>query len=213
MVVFDLDGVLIDSMESTLACIRFLHGMLGLSEPTDAQLGNVVSRQNQKSILLAVLEERTSTPTAYIDDILRWADHIYPYHFAALAKSIDGVVETVHHIKNEGLTVAILSNNTRETSCKFVKDHGLTQLVDKIMAGEDVTTKEEALALLARQAAVKRSQMIYVGDTLEDMKACNEIGARGIAVLSGFGKESELRKLTRDVVPDVTYVPDLILSD
>jgi len=208
--VFDLDGVLTDSKKSTTGCLRFLHMVIGLDEPTDNHLSEICSQPSQRDILLAILRERTSDTSFFIDDIVKWADHVYPYHFAKLAKTIDGAVKTIRSLKSSGLSVAILSNNARKAAENFVEEERLELCVDEILAGNDISNKRDGLLKLIERFSVKPHQMFYVGDTVGDIEASNSLGINSIAVLTGRGKKDELRAVTKNVLPSVAYVTKLI---
>jgi len=112
-----------------------------------------------------------------------------------------GVKELVLDLKRLGFRLGILTSNSRENVQKFLRAQDL-DVFDFIHAEQNFFGKNWALLHLLKKFNLKKEEVIYVGDEVRDIEACQKVNIAVIAVSWGFHR----RKLLQDKLP--TYLVD-----
>ena len=112
-----------------------------------------------------------------------------------------GIKELVFGLRGLGVRLGILTSNSRENVQKFLRAQGL-DVFDFIHAEQNFFGKNWALLHLLRKHGLKKDEVLYVGDEVRDIEACQKVGVPVIAVSWGFHR----RKLLAD--KDPTYLVD-----
>jgi beta-phosphoglucomutase-like phosphatase (HAD superfamily) len=137
LIVFDLDGVLVDSKE-----IHFNALNLALSD-VDAKF--VISQQEQASVLeglttrskLAILTQTKGLNPDYHDTVWDAKQHYSSAMFASVSTD-DDLVRLFKFIKSIGLSIAVASNSIRSTLDGCLTALGVASYVDYSLSNEDV---------------------------------------------------------------------------
>lgn len=112
-----------------------------------------------------------------------------------------GVKELVLDLKRRGIRMGILTSNSRENVQKFLRAQDL-DVFDFIHAEQNFFGKNWALLHLLKKFNLKKEEVIYAGDEVRDIEACQKVNIAVIAVSWGFHR----RKLLQDKRP--TYLVD-----
>jgi len=112
-----------------------------------------------------------------------------------------GVKELVLDLKRRGIRLGILTSNSRENVRKFLMAQDL-DVFDFIHAEQNFFGKNWALLHLLKKFHLKKEEVIYAGDEVRDIEACQKVNIAVIAVSWGFHR----RKLLQDKRP--TYLVD-----
>jgi HAD superfamily hydrolase (TIGR01509 family) len=137
LVVFDLDGVLIDSKE-----IHFNALNLALDEAGD---GYIILRHEQDTVFeglttnakLNILTETKGLPKALHEDIWRRKQEYSAVLFESTSQDED-LVSLFRFIKSRGIKIAVASNSIRQTLDTCLKTLGIEPYVDYSLSNEDV---------------------------------------------------------------------------
>ena len=137
LVIFDLDGVLIDSKE-----IHFNALNLALSEVGD---DCVISRKEQDTIFeglttnvkLDILTKTKGLPRNLHEDIWRRKQEYSAKLFESTSEDED-LANIFRFIKSRGIKIAVASNSIRQTLDTCLKSLGVAGYVDYSLSNEDV---------------------------------------------------------------------------
>ena len=137
LVIFDLDGVLIDSKE-----IHFNALNLALSEVGDDY---VISRKEQDTIFeglttnvkLDILTKTKGLPRDLHEDIWRRKQEYSAKLFESTSGDED-LANIFRFIKSRGIKIAVASNSIRQTLDTCLKSLGVAGYVDYSLSNEDV---------------------------------------------------------------------------
>jgi len=180
LVIFDLDGTLVDTLEPTFRCFQ---------EAVAPVLGRVPSREE-------ILERFGPADHQIVSD---WVgpEHakpavgrLYRCYETAFADSgpFSGIVELVRELRSKGKLTAIFTGRGRESTDAIVSGMGLKDLFDVIVTSDDVARPKPAPDGLIRaleMLSVSPSEAIYVGDTMKDVESAQKAGMPIIAALWG----------------------------
>jgi HAD superfamily hydrolase (TIGR01509 family) len=137
LVIFDLDGVLIDSKE-----IHFNALNLALSEVGDDY---VISRKEQDTIFeglttnvkLDILTKTKGLPRDLHEDIWRRKQEYSAKLFESTSEDED-LINIFRFIKSRGIKIAVASNSIRQTLDTCLESLGVAGYVDYSLSNEDV---------------------------------------------------------------------------
>lgn len=118
-----------------------------------------------------------------------------------------GIRDLILELKGLGVQLGILTSNSRENVLKFLRAQKL-DVFDFIHAEQNFFGKNWALLHLLKKHGLKKDEVLYVGDEVRDIEACQKVGVPVIAVTWGFHR----RKLLADKDPTflVDAAPDIM---
>jgi pyrophosphatase PpaX len=186
IILFDLDGTLIDSVRLILDSYHHTMRSHGFSPRTDDDwlrgLGTPLSVQfaewmDEPATLQALIATYREYNLAHHDHMVT----VYP-----------GVVEAVGAIRAAGARTGLVTSKNRNGALRGLGLAGLVPMMDVLVCADDVTNPkphpepvEKAVRILGGEAG----ETIYVGDSIHDMQSGRAAGVRTAAALWGpFGR-------------------------
>lgn len=198
LIVFDLDGTLIDSSQDLAASMNATRGHLGLP-PIDPNLvysfvGNGVRKLVERALGTAATPELIERGHRFF--LFHYEQHaldetqLYP----GIAEMLD--VLAPHH------TLALLTNKPAFITNKIAEALRISAYFHAIYGGDSFPAKKPdpvGLIELMKKTSVAPGQTVMVGDSSVDIQTARNAGARGIGVLWGFQPDS-LRESNPDLL-------------
>lgn len=196
LIIFDLDGTLIDSRRDLAVGVNHMrthYGFSLLSEDTVCSyIGDGVRRLVERALEGAEVD---------IDEALRINKEFYFSHLTVHTYLYEGVSEGLLQLVKAGHTLAVLTNKPGDPSRAILKHFGLEDLFSSVVGGGDVGRLKPAPDGLFRcltAAQMDASQAWMVGDHHTDLAVAQNAGVKSAFVRYGFGEE-------RGVEPDVYF--------
>ena len=171
MVIFDLDGTLLDSMDGILRAVNHVFDSVGKEHPTYNDY---------------ILNFRFPFGAFYRDRGVTLSDsEILSVYREGLGEGFDpdfhlDALHVVTHLQNLSFTSAIVTANSLRNASKALDKAGFGSGMKIISA----PNKVEAIRKLVKQSSLG-SRTPYVGDSCADMMEAREAGAKPVAVLRG----------------------------
>lgn len=189
LIVFDLDGTLIDSRHDLTGAVNYMRGSMGL-EPLSAErvvsfVGNGIINLVRRSVADAEVD---------FDEALRRMKRYYADHLVDTTCLYPGVSAGLKELKESGITLAVLSNKPTAASAKILDRLGVAGFFSDIIGGDgNYPLKPEPDALLALQAkyGFDASSCWMFGDHYTDLEAARRAGFRRALARYGFGDPRE----------------------
>ena len=208
LVIFDCDGVVVDSEPLTLQLIRddlATRGLpLDLSKVTDLFVGGTIAGAGAQARAMGA------------DISADWADLIYDKVFAALARSVEpipGIGAVLDRLDHQGIPYAIGSNGPhRKMEITLARCGMSARFAGRTYSREDVAAPKPApdvYLLAASQAGVAPQDCVVIEDSATGAQAAV---AAGMAVF-GFARETPRTKfegLTELLFDDMAQLPALL---
>ena len=203
MILFDLDGTLIDTTELILASFAwtFDHHLPGRLPARDA-LVHTFGRS-----LPAVLRELAAAQGEADPDVLAgqmlasYRDFQLEQH-DALIKPFPGVAEMLRALRPRH-RLGLVTSKREGFARRGLRLFGLDELFEVAVFHDDTTRHKpepEPLLLAAARAAVPPGEVVYVGDSIHDVAAGRAAGMRTVSVLWGPFERSTLERAGPDHV-------------
>ena len=178
IVLFDLDGTLIDSTDLIVSSFDHTYRKMGRLMPAEqilADLGMPLRDTLQRYFAGDELERAMA---AYIDYNLERHD--------AGVRQMAGVAHLVRRLKDAGLRLGVVTSKLRDTARRGLILCHLDRPFEVVVAKEDTARhKPDCEPLLYALAAFEADahECAYVGDTPLDVEAARGAGVRAVAAL------------------------------
>lgn len=194
LIIFDLDGTLVNTLEDITHSVNFTLGRLGRPLLHLDTVRQYVG-DGMEMLLTRALGEHT--------DLLEEAKGIYTVHqsrnLVVSSRLYPGVKETLEHFR--GLSMAVVTNKTLEFSEPLLEQLGIRPYFGMIIgadAGLPLKPAPDAFLSIMRRLAVPKEQTVVVGDGTTDILAGKAAGITTCSVTYGFRSEEELRRAGPD---------------
>lgn len=209
IVVFDLDGTLLDVREGFYWQFQELTRHFD-GAPISKEMINASAHGTTEQIVRSLVRN-TTVP---FDDILRKHHSFRLESYDRYLKLYDGVDDLLPILKRMGIGVAALtSGNALTESC--LDRTGIRQHFDMVVTAEHIDNPKphpEGLYKIAQEMNVDLEELIVVGDTVVDILVGKNAGVKmTIGVTHGFGSAGSLVAAGADhVVHNIPSILDVI---
>lgn len=195
LVIFDLDGTLLDTIGDLAAsCNHTLEQFGHPTHPIAAYpmfVGNGIAKLVERALPAECREAE------YVERVRRSFVEYYRAHIADYSHPYDGVVELLDELAERGVMMAVASNKFHEGTVALI-DHffGCERFVAVYGQRECVPIKPDPTVVeqIVAEAGVRREEVLYVGDSGVDMRTAAAADVRSVGVTWGFRSREELIK-------------------
>jgi phosphoglycolate phosphatase len=196
LLICDLDGTLVDTLEDIAQSLNFTLGSLGRPQLPLERVRQFVG-DGATMLLTRALGGRT--------DLLEEAKDIYGVHHArnlvVRSRLYPGVRETLEHFRP--LPMAVVTNKTLAFSEPLLEQLGIRPFFSRVLgadAGLPLKPAPDAFQRIMEDLGAAKERTAVVGDGTTDILAGRAAGITTCAVTYGFRPEEELRKSGPDHV-------------
>lgn len=203
MVIFDLDGTLLDTLDDLCNSVNYSLRTNNFPERSLAEVRTFVGNGIRLLIERSVPE---GTSKELIDKTFECFKTYYAVHCNDKTKTYPGVMDMLKELKKNGYKIAVLSNKAQYAVTKLCNIYFNNLLDDAVGARENVAKKPspDALYICAENNNINLNNVIYVGDSDVDVATANNAGVKGIAVTWGFRSRELLIKCGAENLADNT---------
>ena len=215
LVVFDLDGTLIDSQIDLSNSINAMLVHLGKPELPRAVIAGYIGNGANLLVRRSLGDpEGDIHDEAYVEDALRYFLDYYREHKLDYTYVYAGVMEALEEIRRgfPGIAMAVLTNKPVNPSREICAHFGLDRYFFQIYGGNSFHTKKpdpsglltlmaEASALDTAAAKITAGDTVMIGDSEVDILTARNCDARSIGCSYGLAPQS-LAAATPDAIVD-----------
>lgn len=203
LVVFDLDGTLIDSREDLANSVNAMLKHLGKPELPHAVIAGYIGDGASMLVRRALGDPEGDVHDAeYVNGAVEYFLDYYREHKLDFTYVYDGVMEALAEIRAEWpeVKMAVLTNKPVRPSRDICSHFGLDRYFFQNYGGNSFHTKKpdpagllaliaEASALEPGAAAILPGETVMVGDSDVDVLTARNCGARSIGCMFGLAPE------------------------
>ena len=197
LVIFDVDGTLVDSQDSIVASLSAAYAAEGIGLPPRAELLSIVGLSLPiafSTLLPGEPEERIARmvegyKTSYLDFRKRSRGE-------AGAPLYPGARDAVIDLRTRGYVLGVATGKARRGVDHFIRGHGLEGAFVAVQTADDAPSKPHPGMVLNCLAAaeVAPHDAVIVGDTEFDMAMGRAAGVRRIGVEWGYHPPERVRR-------------------
>ena len=188
--IFDLDGTLLDTLQDLANSVNYALRQYGLPEHSLDDVRRFVGN-GVRLLMERAVPDGAQHPQ--FESVFATFRQYYMEHSLDTTRPYDGIVETIHELKQRGCRLAVVSNKmmaaTRELVAHFfpeievaIGEHEAAGIRKKPAPD----TVYEALRQLGLVVGGETADTVYVGDSDVDIATARNSGLPCISVLWGF---------------------------
>ncbi|NTJ42565.1 phosphoglycolate phosphatase [Agrobacterium larrymoorei] len=202
LVIFDLDGTLVDTAPDLIESLNFTIEAAGLEPVTFADLTHLVGQGARIMIKRAFALRERELPDAEIEPLYeRFIAH-YIEHMPGESTPYPGIVDTLERLSAAGFTLAVCTNKTTVLAIPLLEKLGLKDRFAAITCGDTFEwRKPDGRHILStiEKAGGDPARSIMVGDSVNDILAAKNANVPSIGVTFGY-TDVPMAELEPDVV-------------
>jgi phosphoglycolate phosphatase len=213
LVIFDLDGTLIDSRLDLAYSVNAARGHLGFDPLQLSVIGTYVGHG------APVLIRKAMGALATEDEIAQALEYFlehYREHALDHTRLYPGVKESLHRLYDAGKRLCILTNKPVAVSRMIVEGLSVEQLFFRIYGGNSFPAKKpdpRGVQALMSEARVRHERTIMVGDSEVDVQTAHNSGVLACGVTYGFAPEGFERTPPDLMVNRIEELADWLLCN
>jgi len=212
LVIFDLDGTLIDSKQDLCNSVNATREAMGLARLPDdlvaSYVGNGAPVLIRRAMGDSASEEQVKMALAYFLGYYRehMLDSTVPY---------DGVMECLEALAAAGAKMAVLTNKPVRFSTDLVRGLGMGDFFFQVYGGNSFEEKKPhpiGIHTLIKEAQAEPGHTWMVGDSSTDVLTARNAKVKAVGVTYGLQPES-LEQTPPDILLDsLSALPPLVLE-
>jgi phosphoglycolate phosphatase len=184
IIVFDLDGTLIDSARDLAESIGELLESYGVAPLRLSEVVTMVGEGAPMLVRRALARANVHPP---IDDALARFMQIYDRRLMDHTVPYDGTIETLSLVLRRG-PLAVLTNKPLGPSIGILEALGLRGFFTRVIGGDsEYGRKPDPTGLLSLQALAPGDQIVMIGDSPADWKVAEAAKVPFVFARFGFG--------------------------
>ena len=200
MVIFDLDGTILDTLPDLGEAVNYALGRRGLPGHTPDEYRSMVGSGIRHLCKEALGGESQELLSASLADFKAY----YTSHIDVHTRPYEGMPELIADLQKDGITVAVASNKFREGALKLCRRFYPSIPEEFILGDEAGLPLKPAPDMIASLAAKvpAGTPVCMVGDAWTDIEAGKAFGCRTVGVSWGYRFTEALYKAGADIVVD-----------
>ncbi len=214
--IFDFDGVVVDSEPIHLACFRDVLAGCGIELTSEDYYGKYLGFDDHDCFGAVMSENGRRVDERQIADLTGRKTLLVQQAFSESVRPLPGAIELMRAARSAGAALAICSGALREEILLAGRTVGAIDLVDVVVSAEDVHAGKPdpegyilALKLLGEKLArpSNPSATWVVEDSPAGVQAAKEAGMNVLAVTNSYGR-TDLAAADRIVASLTEITPD-----
>lgn len=210
LILFDLDGTLVDSAVDLLNALNVIVGRERAETVSLKALRPMVSKGARAMLGVAFPERDPAERELLLQPFLQ----VYAEAVATHSTAFEGIAEVLETIEGAGSRWGIITNKPHYLAVGVVASMGWTQRSAILIGGDTLPKKKpdpDQLFLACETLGVAPIDCVYVGDDERDISAARNAGMKSVAALWGYrGAHEDPREWKPDVMAE--FPLDLIRS-
>lgn len=194
LVLWDLDGTLIDTLEDLAQAVNHALEMRGLPLHSLAEYRRMVGH-GVKNLVTRALPATLQNDEAYIDSALADFKSYYQAHIDVHTRPYPGMQELLKELSLNGVKMAVASNKFQEGTEYLIREFFPEIDFVAILGnrpGYPLKPEPEIVEEVLGRAGIGPEEAIMVGDSPTDMRTAANGGIDAIAVSWGYRSADEL---------------------
>ena len=211
-VISDMDGVIFDTEQFFLDCLRPAAEAMGLKDIDTVAydcIGLTVEETDRKLI-------EFYGPDVPLEEFRRKTSEIFDARYEAEGFTVKpGVRELFQYLRDQGIPVAVASSTRTDLVARELEDAGLKQYFDIIIGGNMAKRSKPAPDIFlkaAEELGARPEECFVIEDSFKGVRAAHAAGARTLMVPDLLEPDDEIRALAEAVFPSLIEVKDYLAA-
>jgi phosphoglycolate phosphatase len=210
LLIFDLDGTLIDSKRDLADSVNATRAHMGCPPLPDERVYSYVG--NGAPVLIQ--RAFPGATHADLDRALRFFLDYYREHMLDATTLYPGVREALDRLHSAEVPLAVLTNKPVRFSIRLLEGLGLDMHFFRVYGGNSFEEKKPhplAIHLLVEESGADRARTVMVGDSAVDVRTARNAQVQACGVSWGFQPETFAEAPPDYVIDDLRQLVDRVL--
>lgn len=188
LVIFDLDGTLLDTLDDLSAAVNYAMEQRGFPRHTREEYMKMVGH-GARNLMSQALPLEHAHDEALIDAVLADFRAYYNTHIDVFTKPFPGIRELIAELHRNDIKLAVASNKFQEGTEHLIKEFFFDIPFVAILgnrSGFPLKPNPEVIGEVLKKAGLSQADAVLVGDSDTDMETAANGGITGIAVGWGY---------------------------
>lgn len=189
IVIFDLDGTLIDTVPDLIGTLNLVFAQEGLPSVAIDEARSLVGAGIRPLIERALARHGRELPVEEVDEIFaRYIRH-YQEHIADRSRPFPGLESALDRLRDDGFRLAVCTNKYEVLSVRLLDALGLTTRFAAICGQDTFPMKKpdpQTLHLTIARAGGDPARAVMVGDSETDVKLARAAAVPVVGVDFGY---------------------------
>lgn len=185
LIIFDMDGTILDSLEDLHRCLNYSLEMSGLAERSLEEVRRFVGNGIRKLVERGVPE---GTPPQVVDKVFADYKVYYKEHCTDHTRPYDGIQGLLSELRRRGFKTAVVSNKAdfavQDLVVRFFD--GLFDVAVGDREGFHKKPSPDSVYEVLNRLGLQKEDAVYIGDSEVDVATARNAGVDGITVEWGF---------------------------
>jgi len=202
LLIFDLDGTLIDSRKDIANSVNWTLREMGLEELPHDHIYQYVGH-GVRALIQGAVDEAHGVDG--YDKAMKIFDEYYQAHLLDYTQLYPGLLDVLE--KNSDKALAVITNKPQRYTDPIMMGLNLTDYFDVILGREaciEMKPHPEPIFKVLSSVSVAPEKAMIIGDTEVDVEAGRRAGIKTCGVLFGFGKEDLIRAAKPDFLVETS---------
>ncbi len=208
IVLFDLDGTLIDSTDAILQCFFNSFKNSPYKLPDKEEIKSLIGYP------LDVMYEKLGVDKKEVREYVDRYKKCYREISTSMTTLLPNAIETLE-LASKYAKLGVVTTKTSRYSKILLEYMDIMKYFEVLIGREDVANPKphpEPIFKALEYMQISHHKEIYmIGDTILDLKSAKNANINGVGVLSGYGKKEDLEKYTHLIAKDAYEGVKLII--
>lgn len=212
LLIFDLDGTLIDSRLDLANAVNATRAHMGKEALSNERVYSYVGNGAPVLVRRAMGEQATEDE---LEEALEFFLEYYREHDLDFTTLYPGVKESLERLRQAGKRMAVLTNKPVNMSLKIVNGLGVVDYFLQVYGGNSFDFKKPnpvGIEALMRQTGIGRDRTLMIGDSSVDVQTARNAGVPCCGVTYGFQPETLADPAPELVVDRMEDLADWVLT-
>jgi phosphoglycolate phosphatase len=211
LVIFDLDGTLLDSSEDIAWVTNRTLDAFGYPRMDNS----LIKEKIGWGVVMLIKQIMPDIDSAKIEEVKGVFLDLYSSHLVVKSELYPGVIETIEHLLSLDKKLAVLTNKPVNLSVRIIDELFKSGSFKLVLGGDSLATKKPDPAPIfhiMETLGVKPRGSVMVGDSPVDVEAGKGAGIATIGAAYGFRGTGELAEAGVDIIIDnFSELKDIII--
>jgi phosphoglycolate phosphatase len=215
LLIFDLDGTLIDSKRDLADSVNAMRAGMGLAPLADERVYSYVGNGAQVLVRRALADVTPAMDEAAIERAHRYFLEYYREHMLDATTLYPGVREALDRLHSARVPMAVLTNKPVRFSALLIQRLQLEPHFFRIYGGNSFEEKKPnpmGIDRLVQESGADRARTVMVGDSAVDVLTARNAGVSACGVTWGFQPETFADVPPDFIIDDMGALAEMVLG-
>ena len=204
LILFDLDGTLVDSVGDLAWCCNAMLQQLQLPAQSIERISTWVGNGVERLVKRVLTNDMSAEPEPVLfEQALQLFKVLYASNISQHSEIYPGVLDTLQQLQQGRPRVACVTNKDERFTMPLLKQLGILSYFELVVSGDTTVRKKPDPMQLLHAAAhfdIQPADCLMVGDSSNDIKAARAAGFQVAAVPYGYNHGVDIRESQPDLV-------------